>query len=233
MLARQKQVIASFDRVRGWLNRNPLPDAPAKYPERRAELDEVVARLNALLRSQEGGQREVKDDTKRQETARKTLREKHLAPLSRRAKAVLPDEAEIQKSMEMPIVNLATAKLITVAGAMRDTAAKYEQLFVENGRPADFLAKLDAAIEAVRQTVLVKAQNVGRHVGAKEGLKQELRRARRCVRMLDAMVLDVFAGRADVIADWRVSKRVKETTGSSFRGTGGTADENLEPQKAA
>lgn len=106
----------------------------------------------------------------------------------------------------------------------------YAQLFVENGRPAGFLAQLDAAIEALRQAVLNRGRSVGKQVGARAGLGQELTRGRRCVRMLDAMVLDAFAGQADVIAKWKLAKRVQDLPGSSARATGGTADENLPQQ---
>lgn len=233
MLASQKLLIGSFERVQAFLNLNPLPSAPVKFAERRTELDSILARLNVLAAEQSAGQREARDDSRRQAKARKALRSLHLKPIARIAKGVLPQDPDIQRSLAMPETKLATGLLLAVASGIRSTAAKYEQLFVDNGRPADFLARLDAAIEAVRRSVLGRAQNVGRHVGARAGLTQELQRGRRCVHMLDAMVLDAFEGRADVIAMWKVAKRVKEPTGPSVRATGGTADENVQPQQAA
>lgn len=232
MDSNHKQLIASLERIQAFLNRYPLPNPPAKFAERRAEVDEVLPRLTALAFEQSAAQRESRDGTRRQQTARQVLLEA-LAPISRVGLAVLPQDPEIQKSMAMPDAKIATGKLLAIAGGMRSSAAQYEKLLQENGCAADCLAKLDAAIDGVRLTVIGKAQSVGRHVGAKAGLDQELKRARRTVKMLDAIVRNAFAGRADMLATWRVAKRVKETNGSSFRGNGGTADENLEPQQAA
>ena len=231
MLARQKQMLASFGRVQDFLSAFPLPTPPAKYAERRGELDATVARLSALTSDQEQGRREARDDTQRQQVMRAELREKHLAPIARIARAVLPDTPSIQKALALPEKAMSPIKLIAVATGIRGSAAKYEAVFVENGRPADFLAQLDGAIEALRQTLLGRARSVGRHVGATAGLEQVLTQARKCVQMLNAMVLDGFAGNAEVIAKWRAAQRIQDWPG--VRGTGGTADENVEPEAAA
>jgi len=227
MLSRHKQLLGSFERVQDFLKLFPLPTPPAKYAARKAELDATVTRLHALLGDQSQGQRDSRDDTKRQRAIRKLLRENHLAPISRMAKAVLPNDKTIQKGFAMPDVQLPTQKLIAMTEGIRTKAAEYEQVFVENGRPADFLARMDAVVESLRETLLGRARNVGRHVGAKAGLGQALAEGRRNVQLLDAMVLDGFAGNAELIAKWRLAKRVQDVGGPSFRGTGGTAEENL------
>jgi hypothetical protein len=229
MLSRHKQLLSSFERVQDFLKSNPLPTPPVKYTERVAELDATVKRLGVLLTDQSAGQRGSRDDTVRQVATRKLLRGRYLAPLSRIAKVVLPEDKTIQKAFAMPRANLATQQLIAVAKGFRDSALPYEGLFVENGRPADFLAQLDTAIESLRGTILGRARNIGRHVGAKEGLTQTLGAGRRCVQMLDAMVLDGFAGNAELIAKWRIAKRVQDVPGGGIRATGGTADENVAP----
>jgi hypothetical protein len=229
----EKKVILACERVQDFLTRNAPPNPPARYAECRAELDELVPRLFARVSEQESGLRETHDDTVRQKKACGVLRRDHLAPISKFAKAALPRDPEIQKSLRMPKANLTTAQLLATAAGMRTTAAKYESRFLEVGLPQDFLAKLDAAIEAIRQTVLSRAQNAGRHIAAKAGLVVEVKRARACLKMLDAMVLYAFRAQPDVIAAWKANKRIGQPPSFSFRGTGGTADENLEPQKAA
>jgi len=233
MLARHKQLVESYQRVQDFLTANPPTNPAPKYGEVRQELDDAIARLSSLLGDQSAGRRESLDDTRRQDILRRLLREKHLAPISRIAKAALGDDPVIRKALGMPNPKLPSMKLVTVAVGMRTSAAKYEPLFVESGRPANFLAQLDAAIETLRQSVLGRARSVGRHVGARAGLGQQLARARNVVRMLDAMVLDAFAGNAEVIARWNISKRVQDLPGAAVRATGGTADENLEVKSAA
>src|SRR5256885_536035 len=102
----------------------------------------------------------------------------------------------------MPAANITVMRLIAEAGAFREAAAPYAEKFVRSGRPADFLARLDAAIESLRQALLGKARNVGKRVGAKAGLKDEIARGRDAIEMLDAMVTTSFAGNGEVMAKW-------------------------------
>lgn len=232
MKKRQKQVIEAFQRVQDFLSVYPPPNPPAKYAEQKAALDASVQRLLALTGDQYAGLRQKLDDTREQQKLRARLRADHLKPISRIAKAMLSSDPEIQKALAMPEPRLASTTLAAVAEGMRKIATKYEQLFVDNGRPADFLARLDAAIAALRQCVVARSGNVRLHVGAKHGLTEELRNGRKAVQMLDAMVEDAFAGNGEVLARWRVAKRVQESPGAP-RATGGTADENVAAAKPA
>lgn len=223
----------ALERVQDFLRRFTPASAPPKLEERRRELDEVVARLNALVGDQSSGRREAKDDSKRLGLVRRWLRTEHLEPISLIAKALLPKEPTIQKALAMPPGTLGTRKLIAAATAMRQAAAKYEQTFLDNGRPPGFLEQLDAAIEAVREVPLNRARNVGKHVGARAGLRETEQRARKIVEALDAMVRQAYAGDMEKLAKWRVAKRVQSGRAGVIRATGGTADENLTPSQAA
>jgi len=127
----------------------------------------------------------------------------------------------------LPAPNLSTLKLIAEANSMRAAAAQFKPVFVESGRPEDFIERLDAATETLRQSLLGKARNVGNHVGAKRGLANEIKRGRKAVDLLDTIVRAAFSDRPDVLGRWRVAKRIRAVTAIS---TGGTADENLAPE---
>ena len=49
--------------------------------------------------------------------------------------------------------------------SIRSSIEQYQPLFFKNGRPADFLAQLDAAIAAVKECVASRGQKVGHAVG--------------------------------------------------------------------
>ena len=76
----------------------------------------------------------------------------------------------------MPDVQLPTQKLIAMTEGIRTAAAEYEQVFVENGRPADFLARMDAVVESLRETLLGRARNAGRHIGDPDPARQQCSR---------------------------------------------------------
>jgi hypothetical protein len=232
MKNRQKQVIEALQRVQDFLALYPPINPAPKFAETRGALDASVKRILELTGDEYVGQRSKRDSTREQEKLRKTLLKEHLTPISRIAKAILPSDPTIQKALAMPKQQLGSTRLATVGSAMRKAAAPYESMFVDADRPADFLARLDGAIAALRGSLVGRARNVGLHVGARKGLVQELRSARKSVQMLDAMVEDAFLGNAEVLARWRVAKRIQELP-TAPRATGGTADENLPASREA
>jgi len=223
-----KQLLESCERVLDFLVAYPPPNPPAKYAERKAELEACVARVHELASDASSGRKASRDMTERQYTLARRLRKEHLLPISRIAKALLGTDPTIQQALKMPDEGIPYARLAAEAEGMRKNAAVHEQVFVDNGRPADFLARLDAAVAELREALMVRDRTVRLHVGANKGLKPEIARARRIVAMLDAYVQDAFAGNAEVLARWRSAKRVKlSPTGAGVQATGGTADENV------
>jgi hypothetical protein len=233
MQARQKQVIEAYQRVQDFLAGNPAPP-PASYGTPKQLLDEVVARLTDHSTDQVAGGRLSRAETQRTKSLRNTLRELHLRPISKIAKASLRDAPGIERALKMPAPQLSTTQLVAEANGMRDAVAQYSPAFIKNGRPEDFIAKLNAAIEELRQSILGRARNVGKKVGAKEGMSQEIQRGREAVEMLDAIVTTSFASNRDVLAKWRIAKRIQSVPGGGGpAATGGTADENLAPARTA
>lgn len=233
MQGRQKQVIEAYQRVQDFLAAHPVPP-PWSYGLPQALLDDVVARLTDHSTDQVAGRRLSRAETQRQKALRKALREAHIRPISKIAKASVSETPGIQKALVMPAPRLHTTKLIAEAKGIRDAIAGYAPVFVKKGRPDDFVESLDAAIEQLRQSQLGGARNVGKKVGAKAGLKDEIRRGRDAVEMLDAIVTTAFASNGDVLARWRIARRVQGLPGGGgVSATGGTADENVAPPEAA
>jgi hypothetical protein len=229
MLARQKQAVEAYERVQDFLSANPAP-AGTSYARPKALLDETIARLTEHRTDQVVGGRLSRAERNREQALCTALRELHLKPISKIAKATLADSPGIDKALKMPRSGISTTKLIDEAKAMIDAVRQYSPTFVANGRPEDFLARLDAAIEELRGAMLGKARNFGTKVGAKAGLEQEIKRGRSAVEMLDAIVTTVFAGDRERLAKWRIAKRVRAIPGGgAVAATGGTADENVTP----
>ena len=186
MQGRQKQVIEAYQRVQDFLAANPAPP-PASYGAPKKLLDEVIAKLTGHSTDQVAGGRLSRAETQRQKQLRKTLRELHLMPIAKIAKATLRDAAGIEKALKMPDPRMPTTKLIAEANGIVDAVTQYAPTFVTNGRPENFLAQLKGAIEELRLSTLGRARNVGRKVGARAGLGDQIQRGRDAVEMLDAI----------------------------------------------
>src|SRR6266513_1326319 len=152
MLITQKQRIEAYQRVQDFLAANPLPEPG--YGEPKTLLDDVVTRLIEHSTDQAAGARLSKAELQRQNTLAAVLREQHLRPIAKIAKATLKGSPGIDKATTMPAANITVMRLIAEAGAFREAAAPYADKFVRSGRPADFLTRLDAAIESLRQALL-------------------------------------------------------------------------------
>ena len=214
MERRQKQVIEMYQRVQDFLGANPPPTS-AGYTIQKQALDGVVAKLTGHSTDQATGKRLTRAEFTRQRALRRRIREEHLGPIAKIARATLSDVPGIEKALRMPAENLSTGKLLQEASAVRAAASKYAPVFIESGRPEDFLTTLDSACEELRVSVLERARGVGQHVGAKAGMEKEIKRGRKAVDLLDTIVTSAFAGRLDILAKWRVAKRLRAVPSSS------------------
>jgi len=206
MELRQKQAIEAYQRVQRFLDAHPLE--PGGYGAPKARLDAAVARLTShSIRQMESG-RKGRAETARQRVLKRELRTVHLRPIAKIANAALRDAPGIEVALRIPRPQLTVTQLLADASAMRNAVAAYRPVFVENSLPETFLEDLDAAITALRGSLVDRAENVGKRVGAGRAIAQDIQRARDVVEILDAIVTRRFAMDDDVMGAWRSARRV-------------------------
>ena len=215
MLGRQKQQIEAYQRVQDFLRLHPPPESPG-YVVQKKKFDAIVATLSDHAANQVEGRRQGLAEGPRQVALRRILREQHLAPLAQIARATLANAPGVERLLRMPRYNLSTLKLVAEATAMRTAATPYKAELIEAGRAEDFLEQLDAAAEAVRQSVLGKARSLGQQVGAGAGIGDQIRRGRSAVEVIDTIVKASFLGNEEVLAKWRNVRRVKALPGTGI-----------------
>ena len=98
---------------------------------------------------------------------------------------------------------------------MIEAARQFEAVFVANGLPADFLAQFAAARNELERLTGGRATQVCTHVAARTGLQVQMRRGRRAVDRLDAIVRASFRGDDVVLTTWRAAKRVHQVPGGA------------------
>ena len=130
----------------------------------------------------------------------------------------------------MPNPNLGVTKILQASDSMIEASRTFEAVLVANGLPADFLASFTAARNRLESMLGDRATLVGRHVGAREALRVNIRRGRRAVARLDAVVRASFDGDTVTLARWRAAKRVQRLAGGASRGA---TDAPVEVQQAA
>jgi len=205
---KEKQVIESLLRVQAFLAANPAP-APVSYGPSKEMLDDVVGQLGEHTGAQVLGLQLSKAQQKRQAAVARKLRDHHMRPIVTIAQSAVDVDPGIADAFRLPPANAGVMRLIAAAEAMREAAGPIADQFVTAGRPADFVEQLAAAITALRDSVGGRGTILGTHIGAKAGIKQQLRRGRRAVARLDALVRIAFEGNDVVLARWAAVKRVR------------------------
>ncbi|HVH40184.1 MAG TPA: hypothetical protein VM764_09175 [Gemmatimonadaceae bacterium] len=231
MIAQQQQVLESFVRVQAFLEEHPV-SGPLNYVSARETLDGVVPRLREFAAEQLTGRALSRAEARLQRQLVRQLVDRHMRPIVSVARAQIEPDSDVRlpRAIRMPNPHLGVTKILQASDSMIEAARAFEAVLVANGLPADFLARFTAARDRLESVLGNRATLVGRHVGAREALRVHLRRGRRAVARLDAVVRASFDGDTVTLARWRVAKRVQRLAGGASRGT---TPESVEVQQAA
>lgn len=163
-----------------------------------AELEGVISELENKTTAQDSDRRAVKEGTSLVAAARAELRE-DLAAIRRTARVFnvqgLEDKFRLPKHTR-------DQELLATARAFAGDAAPLKAEFVRRGMPADFLADLEADINAFAQTLEVRTQHAGSKVAATAGIDDAIERGADLLEELDAIVRNTFRNDAATLAEW-------------------------------
>lgn len=233
MYATHKRALESFVRVDQFLQDNPV-SGPMTYAGPREVLSDVVRQLREFAGAQFSGRHLSTTELGRQRELSRRILVQHVRPLVAIAKSHLPpdEEGRLPSALRMPKGAVGVTTLLQVCDGMIDATRPYEAAFIANGLPADFLTRFTAVRNELDAILRGRATLVGVHVGAGQGVQMQVRRGRRAVDRLDAIVRASFDGDAVTLGRWRVAKRMPR------RGTGvteelGAEGAALEERKAA
>jgi hypothetical protein len=234
MKASQTRILQSFRRVQGFLDANTTGLTTATFHTQRTLLDDIVTKLTGHAIEQDASVIDHRGGTQNLAALRTALLENHMRPIAQIARALLSN-VETISVLRMPVRFVSTEQLVTAAAAMKQAAAPFAEVFIEHGRPQDFIERLGAAAVAVRQVVDDRFRAQGRRVGATVGVVSELTRGRRAVQLIDAVIRPVVRNDPQLFAEWKNAKRVTlkvgAISGTSDSGAAGVA-EPAEPKAA-
>jgi hypothetical protein len=230
MKAEQRSALRSFRRVHEFLAVHPLADAPEKFGKQSHELEQVLTALSQEAVKQEAGHRVTKGETKRQQALRETLWSAHMLPISRIAREAFGVPGMDQK-LKMPPKRADNEALVSAANAMAEVAERDPQVFVEHGLPQDFAQQLRTAAATLNDALGTRVESVRRRVSATASVSELIKRGRRAVRLLNAILAPRLAGDPDLLAAWKSVKRPNNQGGGS--GVVGSSDATTPAVKAA
>jgi hypothetical protein len=202
-----RSALSSFQRVQEFLAQHPLSDAPATLGAQATELNDVIARLSSDSLDQEAGGRFVRAHSESQRKLRSALYTDHMQPISRVAREVF-GASGMDKAFRLPNPGAANQTLIASAGAMAEVAEKEKDALLKHGLPQDFIEQLKSAASSLADARSAKVQSARRRTTATAALDDQVKRGRKAVRLLDAVLKPRLAKDPELLAAWRSAKRV-------------------------
>ncbi len=209
---KQRSAQRQFRRVRDFLAANPVVGTAGELGKQSQVLDEVIEQLAHSGEEQDANVRQSLLETRRQKALRDTLREKHMAPISRIARNVYGVPG-MENALFMPKLRADSEALVDAARGMAQAAARDPRIFTDHGLAASFLDNLRSATDAIANAIPNRVDHRRRKTIATKTVAELVKRGRNAVRLLDAIVAPRLAGDPELLASWNTLKRPMEVTG--------------------
>lgn len=207
MEIRQGNILQSLKAVQRFLDDHSAQLAGIAETGARKKLDDLVITVSGTAVVQTGSHLAAKSATRKLRVLTKALIDYHMAPIARIAKAELPPTPEIEH-LGMPKSRETRERLVAKARGMAAEARKFEAAFIEAGLPADFIAQLEAAANALGAFLGEREQYEADRGSATDMLAERLAEARKVVDILDSFVTTRAKDDPSIRSAWKIVKRL-------------------------
>jgi hypothetical protein len=205
MLRRNAAVLATMHRVQRFFDANDVVFAEINASGARQRFDQAANDLAAAANEQEAAKQKGKGETLAEKALRAALL-KQMRPVVRIAQCVLDDVPELS-SMTMAGNKTACQPLMEAAAAMADVSRAYRDVFRSGGLPADFVEQLTDRMAELAASFGDRDESVSARVLATASTASLATRARRLVKVLDALVKQQLSDTDPLLASWQTAKR--------------------------
>ena len=212
MYATQASVLETLRAVQAFLDGKKAEVAPVNDSGARKDLDDLVEQFTAQAVDQKAGRANARGETARLTQLREELRLGQMKPIAAIAKARLRDVPEMH-AFSLPASNVATTRLVAMAGAMAEAAEQHKDVLIAGGLPENFITQLNDASTALTASLTGRTQSFGRSVGATARLSQLSSQARATLRILDALVMPKLRLNDGLLREWRAARMIHKKRG--------------------
>lgn len=173
-----------------------------------ADLSSIVTEIEQLAAAQQSNSRSAREGTTQRGEARTELREQ-MEAISDTARSMALDTTGLEDKFRMPRGRPADLELLSTARAFATDALQLTEQFINYGMPADFLDRLNAAIETLEQAIDSQQRSRRSQVSATSGLDETVERGVNKVRQLDAIVRNTFRNQPAQLSEWETARHTE------------------------
>lgn len=178
----------------------------------RQRLGQTLEELSRHVQTQAASPLIAQGLTRAKYEKRDALLRDHMAPIARIARLSAAAVPEL-KPLKMPRGAPGMQKLLAHAEGMAVIAQQHRAVFTDAGLRPSFVEDLRNAIEDIQRTLAHRTTRYGDQAGASEGLQRALAAANRYKAVLDSFIQTEAQGNVELLADWKIIKRVPHPPG--------------------
>jgi hypothetical protein len=207
MRARQRRSTEASQRVAEFVIANKAVLGPLDTTPAGQQLADANARIASLSVAQSAAERTLSGHSSTQQDLARALREQHMQPIAKFARAKLrgvPGYAALTKSAH----GIQGTGLVAAALGMATAAQPYAAELAQAQFPPDAVDQLVSTANAMSAVITSRQTTRVARVQATADLKEQIRRAREAVAMLDPIVTRKLADQPGLLAGWRSAKRI-------------------------
>jgi hypothetical protein len=219
MKQKQQYRVDSFGRVGDFVEGHAGVARAIAESEAYTQLAKVMARIAVLGTEQGTADLVMAGQISRERVLVAELKHEHMEPISTFARARLrgvPDFAALIHGGSAR----ETKDVVHAARAIAEAAAPHTAALIRGGFPADTIAQLTAAADAVSVAAAERANTKVNRTAATKGIAEAILDGREAVAMLHALISKQFARDPALLAGWHTARRVVAKPGVP-RGTAG------------
>jgi hypothetical protein len=218
MKTTQDNTLFTYRRILDFLDQNAsdVPDVANSGALKDFRND--VSTLSGHAATQALSTAAAKGATNKHSSLRTILMRDHMAPIARIASARIPATPELV-ALRMPRGTPKVEQLTAAATAMGQQAAPFADVFIAAGLPADFVAQLTTAANALNAPLSSRSMSRSTLTGATNGMKTTISNAHKNLKILDAFVRTALQNNTTLLASWNQIKHVVKVHVNSKPGT--------------
>lgn len=206
MLSTDKRAYAGFRYVAEFLKGTAADPAAAELTVHRDELDGVIARMTTLAERREAGRGETLALTKEQAVRRRRIELEYLTPVRRLTRRIAGTDEGLRGVLQVRAGQDLVA-LVATGRALATAAKAQAEAFTKAGLKPDFATRLTAELDALQGLLDQKAKRAAEVSGAVAGLRQEAKRGRAVVALVDGVLSPVLERHPEMLREWKSLRR--------------------------
>ena len=206
MRARERSQLRRFRHVESFVAHVPAPIARPGLDNVRERLHRIIEKIEACAAEHDSVTRQSRRKTREQAALLEDLRSDHMLPISQLAAAAEDAPTGLARGLKCPHKRTATRKILAAAHGMANVAAQHAEWFHE-GLSRGFLGRFRAAIADVEGVTRERDVLLRRQIEANASIQMELRKGKRLVSVLDAVLRGDLKDKPELLAAWQKIKR--------------------------